>query len=106
MSFIPDPPCSASSLSFFTDASFLGFGAFFQDKWISLAWPYDVSGLTHISVLELFAVFASVATFSHLLVNIQVIINTDNEAIVSVWSSGTSWDKQIIVFGSGDVFLD
>ena len=104
-SFLPEPPVTAESLSLFTDASFTGFGGFFQGQWISQPWPFDVSQVTHISFLELFAVFATVSTFSELLVNKHFVIFTDNEAIVSVWSTGSSKDKQIMALVREMFFL-
>ena len=85
-----------SLLHFSLDASFLGLGGFFQGQWLSHPWPYDMSDITHIAVLELFAVFATIATFETSLVNKQIIMFTDNEAIVTIWSSGTSKDKQLM----------
>ncbi|XP_066928822.1 uncharacterized protein [Clytia hemisphaerica] len=95
-SFLPDPPITAESISLFTDASFKGLGVYFQGQWISHAWPFDLNDLTHIAVLELFAVFAALSTFGDSLVNQQIIIFTDNESIISVWSSGSSKDTQIM----------
>ena len=48
-SFIPTPISLQTPHHIFTDASFIGFGCFFQGFWISQAWPFDVSDLTHIS---------------------------------------------------------
>lgn len=89
-------PISALDLELFTDASFRGFGAYFGGHWVSSSWPVNVSSF-NIATLELFAVYASVVVWGHLLRNRQIIIYTDNEAIVHVWGFGSSRDKSLMV---------
>ena len=46
--------------------------------------------------MELFAVYAAVSTWGSKLRNSQVVIHTDNEAIVKVWESGSSRDENLM----------
>ena len=103
-SFMLDPPLSSDSIDLYSDASFSGLGAYFQGQWISYAWPVDVSKF-HISILELFAVFAAVSTWGDSLSRKQITVFTDNEAIVSVWSTGSSRDPAIMTLVRSLFFL-
>ena len=94
-SFIPEPPVTSSTLELFTDASLRGFGAFFKGNWFSIPCP-SLAPKTHISFLEFFAVFAAISTWCNYLANKQIIVFTDNEAIVAIWASGSSKDKPIM----------
>ncbi|XP_066914570.1 uncharacterized protein [Clytia hemisphaerica] len=96
-SFIPTPISLQAPFEISTDASFLGFGCFFQGLWISEAWPFDVSLLTHISFLEFFAIFASLNTWLKSFSNCRIVVSTDNEPTASVWSSSSSKDKSMMV---------
>ena len=96
VSVFQSSPVSASDLRLFTDASFLGMGGYFNGSWFSSPWIFDISNL-HISILELFSVYSAVLTWGESLRNQQVIIFTDNEAIVKVWESGSSKDENIMV---------
>jgi len=88
-------PVSSINLNLFTDASFLGLGVYFDGAWISLPWPINVSSF-NIATLELFAVYAAIFTWGDSLSNRQITIYTDNEAIVYVWSFGSSRDKSLM----------
>ncbi|XP_066928229.1 uncharacterized protein [Clytia hemisphaerica] len=105
VSFLPEPAVTSDFIALFTDAYFLGLGGFFQGQWLSHPWPYDMSNLTHIAVLELFAVFATISAFAIPLTNKQITMFTDNEAIVAIWSSGTSNDKQLMALVKELFFL-
>ena len=90
--FFQEDPVSANSLSLFTDASSLGFGA---NSWFSSAWPYQ-EPLPLINFLELFAVVAAIFSWGKHLVNKAIIIYTDLKSIAHVWKSGTCRDKGIM----------
>lgn len=94
-SVIQHPPISSSDLNLFTDASFKGFGAYFNGSWISSPWLFQVS-CHHIATLELFAVYAALFIWSDRLRDRQIVIYSDNIAIVQVWESGSSKDKHIM----------
>ena len=91
-----EPPVSARSLHLFTDAAAsLGFGAVFGPHWFSCPWP-EVQHTYHISFLELFAVVAATFTWVDQLRNKQIVIHTDNIAIVYVWKHGSCQDKSLM----------
>lgn len=93
--FIQGDPITAASLSLFTDASGVGFGAVFRNSWFCAPWPPTFHPF-HINILELFAIVAAVRTWGREWRNLQIIIYTDNASIVHVWRSGTSRDKHIM----------
>ena len=71
---------TSRALQLFTDASSLGFGAVYVDRWVSVAWPQSDS-VYDINFLELFSVVAAVLTWGARWSNKQILIYTDNEAI-------------------------
>ena len=95
VSVIQSTQASSEELCLFTDASFKGMGGFFNGSWFSEAWPSNVEGFS-IAFLELFAVLASIFVWGHRLRNHQIVVFSDNEAIVQVWKSGSSRDKPIM----------
>ena len=103
------PPVTTPSLDLSTDASFLGFGAFFQGHWFSLPWPSPPAqhkgNPIHIAILELFAIYAALSCWKQSFIQQQVVIFTDNETIVSVWSSGTSKDSRMMCIVRALFFL-
>ena len=91
-----EPPVSANHLSLFTDAAAsLGFGASFGSHWFSCPWP-NTDHDHHISFLELFAVVAAIFTWADKLINKQIILHTDNMAIVHIWKTGSCKDKSLM----------
>ena len=102
--FLQERAVSSSDLDLFTDASGLGLGAFFQGAWVSEPWPFSTVGI-NIALLELFAVFTAISCWSSALTNKHIIILTDNEAIVAIWASGSSRDKQIMALVRALFFL-
>ena len=94
-SFIQDQPISSSSLELFSDASGIGCGGYFQGSWFSAAWPVDES-LDNITVLEGFAVYVSVNLWKAELQDKQIVVFSDNEVLVHVWSSGSSRCKPLM----------
>jgi len=90
-------PVSSCELNLFTDASFKGFGAYFDGEWISSSWQSTIdTKLFHIGVLELFAVYCAIVTWSEQLRDRQIVIFSDNEANVKIWETGSSRDKNIM----------
>ena len=86
---------SSPTLSLFTDASDLGFGALYGVKWFSHPFPAEFCN-HHISIRELFAIVAAVYTWGTDWANMQILIFTDNEAITYVWRTGRSKDPVIM----------
>ena len=79
----------------FTDASKLGMGGVFNNKWFSVPWPEDIQDM-HINILELIAVATSVCTWFAHNKNINVLIYTDNKVIVDIWYTGSTPNKMIM----------
>ena len=92
---IQSEPVSSISISLYTDASGLGFGAVYGSHWFSVAWPGSYASY-HINILELFAIVAAVLTWGHDWHDRQILFFTDNSAITHVWRSGTSVDRVIM----------
>ena len=86
---------SSSELNLFTDASMLGCGGIFQNKWFSLAWP-DTFLSYDINFLELFAIFVAISTWGSLLKNKQSIVFCGNLDVVTVWKSGSCKNKNVM----------
>lgn len=88
----PDPFTSVS-MFLHTDASGVGFGAVFGDKWFSHRWPDQFHADLDIHIQELFAIVAAVCAWGDHWVNSQILFFTDNMSVTQVWRSGTSKDK-------------
>ena len=86
---------TSPTISLFTDASDLGCGALYGDRWFSLPFPPKFVD-HHISIRELFAIVAAVYTWGVEWENKQILIFTDNEAITHVWRTGRSKDPMIM----------
>ena len=95
VAYFQEDPISASSLTFFTDASDLGMGGIFDNSWFSCPWPSQKL-LPHINICELLAVVTAIFTWGNHFQNKQIIIYTDNLAIVHVWKSGSCRDKLLM----------
>ncbi|XP_057296127.1 uncharacterized protein LOC130625062 [Hydractinia symbiolongicarpus] len=77
----------SSSINLFTDASGVGIGGFFSGAWLSIA-----LNLIHeysITFIELLAIVVAVFSWGEARKNKQLVLYTDNLAIVHVWSSGS-----------------
>jgi hypothetical protein len=79
-----------------TDASFLGGGGCWNNKWFSCVWqdwdPAYFPGSLHISVLELLAFVVAFATWGHLWCNCEITLWTDNSQVVAVVNRVASKD--------------
>ena len=93
-SFIPTPISLQTPHHIFTDASFIGFGCFFQGFWISQAWPFDVSDLTHISGAFCFSALSTwIDYYFHYCC---IVVFTDNKAtvcLVVILFKGHTYDE-------------
>ena len=87
-----DPPSSAilaSDLFLYTDASDIGYGAVYENRWIQGSWPKDISKPS-ISYRELFAITAAALTWGHNWAGKRIIFVTDNKPITQIWHTGSS----------------
>ena len=84
-----------TDIHLFTDASKIGFGGIYGNRWIQARWPPGMAALNRgraidIDYLELFAIYAACATWGHLWAGKRIVIHTDNMPITDVWQAGTS----------------
>ena len=93
-SVFPESFCEASALQLYSDASFCGIGGFFNGRWFAIPIPLKVP--QNITFLEIAAVKACIQVWSTLLMNKQIWINTDNLAVVHIWTKGSCKDPQIM----------
>ena len=89
-SMIPEPDLVLSTdIQLYTDASNIGYGAVYGNKWIRGVWDEYRRGMC-INYKELFAILAATMTWGHEWKGKRVVFLTDNKTITHVWSSGTS----------------
>ena len=93
--FIQHSPVTADSLSLYSDASGIGFGAYFDTHWFAIPWPQQYRGYD-IGFRELFAITAAIFTWGDDLAGKQILFFTDNKNAVDLWHSGTSSDKDLM----------
>ena len=77
------------------DASKLGFGATFKDRWIQEAYPPDWVTMfdNHdigITTLELYPIYVLIAMFGHNIRNSSVLFHSDNQGVVDVINKQSS----------------
>ena len=95
VAIIHPTPVTSVDLQLSTDASDLGFGCVYGSHWLFSPWHPDwvPSPTCHINVRELFAVWAAVFTWGEEWANKEVVVFTDNKAVVDIWFTGTCKDK-------------
>ena len=98
VAIIHPTPISAMDIQLHTDASDIGFGCVFGNKWLFSGWPAEwaPSKVNHINVRELFAVWAAVHTWADNWADQEVVIFSDNQAVIDVWSSGSTSDARMM----------
>ena len=98
VAIIHPTPISSLELQLFTDASDLGFGCVYGDRWTYAPWKgqWLPSKVNHINVRELFAIWAATFTWGREWKDNEVVIFTDNKSLVDVWSTGTCDDKRMM----------
>lgn len=93
ISLLHGPSVSSDELKLFTDASSLGIGGYFGGKWFSV--PLKKSH-ENIAFLELLAIVAAILTWSEFFENKEILLYTDNKAIVDIWCSGSCKHRDIM----------
>lgn len=90
---------SNDTLQLFTDAAAsVGFGAYFQGKWVQGHWPPCIlQQPPSIAFLELFPLFVALKCWAPLLAGRKVVFNTDNFAVVHIINKKSSPCKRIMV---------
>ncbi len=80
----------ASSLNLFTDASgLLGFGVYYNGKWISCKWPARFVNHS-IQWKELFPIYVACFIWAPDFFGKRLVFHCDNLSVVNIWSSKTS----------------
>ena len=86
----------APSIDLYTDASGeLGFGIFFDGKWLSVPWHQAFQSRS-IQWKELFPIYVSLLIWGPSLCGKKIVFHCDNLAVVNIWSSKTSKCKEIM----------
>ena len=89
-SIIPESLILTSlDIKLFTDASNIGFGAIYDNKWIQSRWPHEFEKFS-IDFKELFAIFAACVTWGPQWSGKRICFFTDNKPITEIWDSGTT----------------
>ena len=87
--FMTDEWVAAEALNLHSDAAMTkGFGATLGKEWIMGAWPDSLGGVD-ITTLEFYPIIISLITWGPKLRNLNLNINTDNEALVSIINAQT-----------------
>ena len=94
---IPDPVWSRSpDLELFTDASGgLGFGIYFQGRWLNGSWPSDLSDRS-IQWKELYPIALSCLLWGPLWKGKKLLFHCDNQSVVDIWAKGSSRDPLLM----------
>ena len=89
---------SSPGLQLFTDAAAgVGFGAYFQGKWVQGHWPDDVLlNPPSIAFLELYPIVVSLLCWGHILANSKVQFHTDNMAVVHIINKQSSRCQRVM----------
>ena len=79
----------APDMELFTDASNLGYGAFWAGKWLSEPWPPSQQ---HFSIAwkELYTILVACSTWGWAWQRKRILFHCDNAAVVSIWQRGSS----------------
>lgn len=86
--------CS-NEINMLSDASKLGFGASFGNKWIQAEWP-SVWKKLHITILEMYPIYVLVTLYAPLITNSNILFHCDNEAVVTIINKQSSKDKKVM----------
>jgi hypothetical protein len=83
---------SDDSISLYTDvAASVGYGAFFQGKWVQGRWPEKIlQKPPSIAWLDFFPLYMALLCWAPLLVGRKVIVHSDNMAVVHIINKQSS----------------
>ena len=90
----PASVCSAT-WGLYTDASSVGMGGVYYNRWFSCEWPVEMVG-KHINVLELFAIAAAIFVWGDKWGEQDVVIYTDNKPITDIWCTGSTKNRDMM----------
>ena len=92
---IQPPVFTAATWGLYTDASKLGMGGVYLNRWFSVAWPAAFHQ-KHINVLELVAITAAIFLWGREWEDMDVVIYTDNKPVTDIWLSGSTKNKDMM----------
>lgn len=84
----------SSKVDLSTDASGVGLGGYYNGQWFSL--PFQSKRTYSISFLELLAIVIATFCWGEGWTDNEVVLGTDNEAIVQIWHTGSCKCKDIM----------
>ena len=84
----------ANDMNLFTDASGVGLGGYYEGQWFSI--PINNNNKHSIAYLELLAIVVSVFCWGDTWCNKQIVLFTDNESIVYIWSTGSCKSVEVM----------
>ena len=100
--FSPDVWVTNDTLQLYTDSagnSKLGCGAYFNGKWVQLAWPKFWAAdhiMKDITFLELVPILLAICIWAPLFKNKKILFHVDNIALVSIINKRTSRSKRVM----------
>ena len=93
--FLQGEPVSSDELELYTDASGLGFGCVYGNKWALGEWVDPWKGYP-IFVREFFAIWIAIHTWGDAWVDKQVVVHTDSAPARDIWLKGSTPDKEVM----------
>ena len=107
MAIIHPTPITSVDIRLFTDASDIGLGCVYGNHWSYAQWPDQraPSPENHINVRELFAVWVAVFTWGDEWRDQEVVLFTDNQSIINVWTSGSCSDARMMSINRALFFI-
>ena len=78
----------APDMELYTDASNLGYGAYWAGKWFNNTWTTPQAHHT-IAWKELFAILVACSTWGALWARKRIVFHCDNAAVVAIWQRGS-----------------
>ena len=86
----------STKMQLFTDASgTIGWGAYWCGKWLQGRWS-KLQLCMDIAWKELFAIVMAIHTWGSLWQRQKILFHCDNQAVISIWESGTTRAKEIM----------
>ena len=103
--FLPDWPGSsllleshwsrAPDMELYTDASNLGYGAFWAGRWFSEPWPHTHLGFP-IAWKELYAILVACSTWGEAWQRKRILFHCDNASVVAIWQTGSCKSRPLM----------
>lgn len=93
--FVNEKFISSNALKLFTDASSLGFGATYGDKWLYGEFTGDIKH-RNITIVEFYPILIALQLWGDLWSNHSILFFTDNEALVSIINRQSSKEEVLM----------